>query len=118
VKFHTGGPESRYGHGLVVQHDRAWRFRGSPVARARAGWCRAYPTPMRNGVGVAIDGRIEALIMAWVRRRWPLLRLVPARMMRPAVAPAASSLRRSILRGALVVALPAAVVLAALALSP
>jgi len=89
-----------------------------PLLHARAGWCRAYPTPMRNGVGVAIDGRIEALIMAWVRRRWPLLRLVPARMMRPAVAPAASSLRRSILRGALVVALPAAVVLAALALSP
>jgi hypothetical protein len=69
---------------------------------------------MRSGLSGAVDRRLEGLIVAWARRRWPALRLVPARWMRPAVAPMALRLRRLLSRAVLAVALPAGVVLALL----
>jgi len=61
---------------------------------------------MRNGVGAAIDGRLEELIVKWARRQCPALRLVPARWIRPVTKPTVVRLRRSLSRGALVLALP------------
>lgn len=66
----------------------------------------AYPRPMRNGVGAAIDGRLEQVIVKWVRRRWPALRLVPARWILPLTKPTVERLRRSLSRGALALAVP------------
>jgi hypothetical protein len=69
---------------------------------------------MRIGVSAAIDNRLEDLIVVWARRQWPVLRLVPARWIRPAVTPAAVRLRRSLARAALAVAAPIGVALALL----
>jgi hypothetical protein len=71
---------------------------------------------MRNRLGAAIDGRLEALIVKWVRRQWPALRLVPARCIRPVAKPTVVRLRRSLSRGALVLVLPAGAILALLIL--
>jgi hypothetical protein len=71
---------------------------------------------MRSSPGAALDRRIEAMIVSWVRRQWPVLRIVPVGLIRPAVAPTALRLRRSIVRATFVIAIPAAVVVAALAL--
>jgi hypothetical protein len=74
---------------------------------------------MRFGVIAAIDGRLEDLIVAWLRRRWPVLGLVPWRWLRPATRPAAVRLRRSLSRAAVTLAMPAAVALAVvLAVAP
>lgn len=70
---------------------------------------------MRTSPGAALDRRIETLIVTSVRRKWPLLRLVPTGLIRPAVAPTALRLRRSIVRGTLVIAILAAVVIVVLA---
>jgi hypothetical protein len=58
---------------------------------------------MASRVGAAIDVRIEALIVAWARWRWPVLRLVPARWVRMAISPAVPRLRRAVLAPALLV---------------
>jgi hypothetical protein len=74
---------------------------------------------MRFGVIAAIDGRLEDLIVAWLRRRWPVLGLVPSRWLRPATRPAAVRLRGSLSRAAVTLAMPAAVALAVvLAVAP
>jgi hypothetical protein len=65
---------------------------------------------MRLGLSTSIDRRLEALIVAWVRRQWPVLRLVPARWIRPAVAPTAVRLRRSVSRGVLALAVPGGII--------
>jgi len=52
-------------------------------------------------------------MVSWVRRQWPVLRLVPAGLIRPAVAPTALRLRRSIVRATLLVATGVAVIAAA-----
>jgi hypothetical protein len=49
---------------------------------------------------------MEDLIVAWTRRRYPALQLVPARWIRLAVAPAAARMRRSLWRGLLAAAMP------------
>jgi hypothetical protein len=65
-------------------------------------------------LGTGLDQRLTRLIIHRLRRRWPLLRFVPAALLAPLVAPAAVHVRRSLLRGATATALLA--VLAGLAL--
>jgi len=71
---------------------------------------------MRSGMGATIDTRLEELLVAWARRQWPILRLVPARWIRPAVAPTAARLRRGVSRGALVVVVCVAFIFTVLSL--
>jgi hypothetical protein len=73
---------------------------------------------MRGGLGAAIDSRLQILIVAWARRRWPVLRLVPACWIRPAVAPAAPRLRRALSRALLATAMPAGMIVTLLILKP
>jgi hypothetical protein len=65
---------------------------------------------MRNSVSAAIDRRVQSLVVAWVRRQWPVLRLVPTRWIRPAITPTATRLRRSFSRGVVALAVPSGVV--------
>jgi hypothetical protein len=79
---------------------------------------QAYPRAMLSGLSGPIDSRLEDLIVAWARRQWPVLRLVPALWIRPAVAPTAVRLRRLLSRGVLAAAMPVGIILALLALKP
>jgi len=63
---------------------------------------------MPQGISAAADRWLEDLLVGWTRRRYPALRLVPARWLRLAVTPAAARLRRLLWRGALVAATPIA----------
>jgi hypothetical protein len=72
---------------------------------------------MRIAVSTAIDRRLEDAIVAWLRREWPVLRLVPSSWIRPAARPTAVRLRRSLARITLAVAVPSGIVLA-LTLAP
>jgi len=65
---------------------------------------------MRSPVTAALDNRLQALVIARARREWPALNLVPARWMRPVVAPVADRLRRSLVRGTCAVSGAVAVV--------
>jgi hypothetical protein len=65
---------------------------------------------MRIDLSTSIDRRLEALIVARVRRQWPVLRLIPARWIQPAIEPTAVRLRRSLTRGALALAVPSGVI--------
>jgi hypothetical protein len=65
---------------------------------------------MHSGLSAAIDGRLADLIVVWARRRWPALRFVPARWLRPAVTPTAMRLRRSLCGAVLVAAMPVGIV--------
>jgi hypothetical protein len=49
---------------------------------------------MPSGISAAVDRRLEDLIVGWTRRQYPALQWVPARWIRPTVAPAAVRLRR------------------------
>ena len=69
---------------------------------------------MRTRVNAAIDTRLADLIVALARRRWPALRVVPQRWIRPALVPVAGRLRRGIAAAALLVAATAGVILALL----
>jgi hypothetical protein len=99
-------------------------WRGSGLAR----WLRRctfaarragnYLLAMRTGVSRAIDRRLEDMIVAWLRREWPVLRLVPLHWIRPAARPTAVRLRRSLTRITLAVGVPSAIVLALLTLAP
>jgi hypothetical protein len=73
---------------------------------------------MPSRLSAAMDRRLEDLIVAWTRRQWPALRLVPARWLRPAVAPTALRLRRLLSRGVLAAAVPIGTILALLILKP
>jgi hypothetical protein len=73
---------------------------------------------MPSGPSAAIDRWLEDLIVTWARRQWPALRLLPARWIRPAVAPTALRLRRLLSRGILTAAMPVGIVLALLVLKP
>jgi len=61
---------------------------------------------MPSGISAAASRRMEDLIVAWTRRQYPALQWVPARWIRPAVAPAALRLRRLLWCGVLVTATP------------
>jgi hypothetical protein len=65
---------------------------------------------MHGGLSAAIDRGLADLIVVWARRRWPALRFVPARWLRPAVAPTAVRLRRSLCGAVLVAAMPVGIV--------
>ncbi len=71
---------------------------------------------MRSGVGTAIDSWLEELVIAWVRRQSPVLRLVPARWIRPVIKPTVPRLRRSLSRGAVALAVPLGTILTLLIL--
>jgi len=73
---------------------------------------------MPSELSAAIDSRLEAVIVARARRQWPALRLVPARWIRPAVAPTALRLRRLLSRGVLAVAIPIGMILVLLIVKP
>jgi hypothetical protein len=73
---------------------------------------------MPSRLSAAMDRRLEDLIVAWTRRQWPALRLVPARWLRPAVAPTALRLRRLLSHGVLAAATPIGIILALLILKP
>jgi hypothetical protein len=77
---------------------------------------RAYPPLMRTGVGAAIDSWLEQLGVTWVRRQRPVLRLVPARWIRPVIKPSVLRLRRSLSRGAVELAVSAGMILTLLIL--
>jgi hypothetical protein len=51
---------------------------------------------MVAAIGAMVDRRVGLMIMSRVRRRWPLMRLVPATMMMPLLAPAVRRARRSV----------------------
>jgi hypothetical protein len=69
---------------------------------------------MRAALTVVVDRRLENQIVAWARRRWRVLRIVPAWWIRPAIAPAAVRMRRSLSRVALALALAGTILLALL----
>jgi hypothetical protein len=73
---------------------------------------------MLTRVNAAIETQLADLMVAWARRRWPALRLVPPRWLRPMVIPAASRLRRAISAAALVAAAVAGVIIAVLTIWP
>ena len=61
---------------------------------------------MPSGISAALDRRLHDLIVAWTRRQYPALQWVPARWIRPAVAPSALRLRRLLWHGVLAAATP------------
>ena len=66
---------------------------------------------MPSGISAAASRRMEDLIVAWTRRRYPALQLVPARWIRLAVAPAAARMRRLLWRGLVAAATPLGMIL-------
>ena len=106
------GGRGRLGRGPGALRAGSWAVACTVAAEG----IPAYARPMRNGVGAAIDGRLEELIVKWVRRQWPALRLVPARWIRPVTKPTVVRLRRSLSRGALTLAVPIGTILALLIL--
>jgi hypothetical protein len=58
----------------------------------------------------AVRGRLEALVIARARRRWPALRVVPTPWLRPMVKPTVFRLTRSLARAGLVSVVAATVV--------
>jgi hypothetical protein len=71
---------------------------------------------MRSRVSSAIDMQLADLIVALARRRWPALRLMPARWIRPAVTPAAMRLRRLLSTAALILGATTGLIVAVLAI--
>lgn len=71
---------------------------------------------MRRRVSAAIEMRLADLMVATARRRWPALRLVPARWIRPAIRPAAMRLRLLLSAAALILAAMVSLLLAVLAI--
>jgi hypothetical protein len=82
------------------------------LQRWRPGRESTYAQAVRGRLGAAIDRRLAGLIILRLRRHWPLLKLVPLLWMLPIVAPKASSLRRSLSRGAIGVAVSVGVIIA------
>ena len=72
---------------------------------------------MPSGLHAAVDRKLQDRIVAWTRRDYPALQLVPARCIRPAVAPAAARLRRLLWRSVLVAATMIGLVLVLLIVS-
>jgi hypothetical protein len=72
---------------------------------------RLFSSGMPSGLSAAVDRRLQDLIVAWTRRQYPALRLVPARWIRPAVAPAAVRLRRVLWLGVLAAGTPIGMIL-------
>lgn len=77
-----------------------------------------YLHAMLSRVNAVIDARAADLMVALACRRWPALRVVPRRWIRPVVVPAAVRLRRGISAAALIVAATAGVIIALLVIWP
>ena len=71
---------------------------------------------MSSRINASIDTQLADLIVARARRRWPALRLMPARLMRPAVRPAAIRLRRVLSAAALILGVTTGLILAGVAI--
>lgn len=71
---------------------------------------------MRSRINASIDTQLADLIVARARRRWPALRLMPARLMRPAVRPPAIRLRRVLSAAALILGVTTGLILAGVAI--
>jgi hypothetical protein len=74
-----------------------------------------YLRPMRGRVSAAVDTQLADLIVVLACRRWPALRLMPARWIRPAVRPAAIRLRRLLFAAALMSSVTVGLIIALLA---
>jgi hypothetical protein len=66
---------------------------------------------MRTCVNAALDTRLADLMVALACRRWPALRIVPRRWVRPVLVPAAVRVRRGISAAVLIVAATAGVII-------
>jgi hypothetical protein len=73
---------------------------------------------MANVLSVVVDRLLQSVVVASSRRQWPVLRLVPARWLRAAVAPTNLRLRRSVARVAVATAMSIGLLLAVLILRP
>jgi hypothetical protein len=73
---------------------------------------------MRSRVSAAIDTQLADLMVGRVCRRWPVLRVVPRRWIRPMVAPATVRLRRALSLAVLTSAATAGVIIALLVIWP
>jgi hypothetical protein len=73
---------------------------------------------MRSRVNAVIDTRLADLMVALACRRWPALRVVPRRWIRPVLVPAAVRVRRGISAAALIGAATASVIIALLVIWP
>jgi hypothetical protein len=71
-----------------------------------------YAPAMRSELGAIVDRRLTELIIVRLRRSWPALKLLPTVCIAPIVVPVARRLRRSLLRGAIAVAVFAGVLIA------
>ena len=84
------------------------------------GWSRSgrdrYRRAMRTRVSAAVDTQLADLMVVLVCRRWPALRLMPARWIRPAVRPAAIRLRRRLSAAALMLGVTVGLIVAVLAI--
>jgi hypothetical protein len=87
------------------------RAAGGPFHDSPASESTTILARMPSAINAAVDRRLEDLIVAWTRRQHPALRRVPARWIRPVVAPAAVRLRRLLWRGVLAAATPIAMIL-------
>jgi hypothetical protein len=67
---------------------------------------------MPSGVSAAIDKRLEHVVVAWARHRWPPLRVIPARWLQPVVAPTARRIRRLLTRAVLATAISVGIIIA------
>jgi hypothetical protein len=66
-------------------------------------------------VGAKLDRRLTIAIVTRIRREYPLLRFVPAVLIGPMVAPAATRVRRALVRATLIATVTAIVAVVAAA---
>jgi hypothetical protein len=84
----------------------------APLARWQYG---SYgEATMLAAIGARLDRRVSVMLISRVRRRWPLMRVVPAAVMMPLLAPVARRVRSSVVRVAALGVLAASVVAAAI----
>jgi hypothetical protein len=69
---------------------------------------------MLAAIGARLDRRVSVMLISHVRRRWPLLQVVPAAVMMPLLGPVARRVRSSVVRVAALAVLAASVAAAAI----
>jgi hypothetical protein len=77
------------------------RPRGRRLATLARQELQAYAPAMLATVGAKLDRRLTTVIVTRIRREYPLLRFVPAVLIGPMVAPAATRVRRALVRATL-----------------
>jgi hypothetical protein len=73
---------------------------------------------MRSRVNAVIDIRLADLMVALACRRWPALRIVPRRWIRPVLVPAAARVRRGTSAAVLIVAATVGLIITLLVIWP